>query len=282
MPKPKLGRGLDVLIPNKSGLTGGRTIMNLPLSEIKENPFQARKIFDEQKIAELAESIREHGVVQPIVVRRVGEVHELVAGERRLRASKVAGLTTIPVIIKDYLPEQAMAISLIENLQRENLNSIEEASAFQRLAQEFRFTQEEIAKKVGKSRSVIANAMRLLSLPAEVQESIQGGLLSSSHGRNLASIKDEQEQIVVWRKMLEGDFNVRQAEAAVSINKKKATSSSAKNPPQKSDFVLDDLLDTLSRHLGTKVTLKGSRSNGVLQIHYYSQSDLERIVEAIA
>ncbi|MFH1428234.1 MAG: ParB/RepB/Spo0J family partition protein [Candidatus Margulisiibacteriota bacterium] len=278
MVKRGLGRGLDVLIPQKSGLTAGRTIMEISVSLIKPNPFQARKTFDEQRITELASSIQEHGVIQPIVVRKaVDGGYELVAGERRLRASKQAGAEKIPAIIKDIIDEESMEIGLIENLQRENLNAIEEAKAFKRLAEEFNLTQEQIAKKAGKSRSVIANAMRLLNLPEEIQESIQSGLLSSGHGRTLVSIIDSTQQQSIWKQMLGGNFNVRQAEAVTSKAKKKTN----RKTTEKKDIVLNDLAETLSRHLSTKVIIKGGRERGILSIHYYNQSDLERIVETI-
>ncbi|MFC1477867.1 ParB/RepB/Spo0J family partition protein [Candidatus Margulisiibacteriota bacterium] len=278
MVKRGLGRGLDVLIPQKNGLTAGRTIMEIGIDLIKPNPYQARKNFDEQKIAELAGSIKEHGVIQPIVIRKTKDGYELVAGERRLRASKQAGATKIPAIIKDLIDEESMEIGLIENLQRENLNAIEEAKAYKRLAEEFNLTQEQISKKAGKSRSVIANAMRLLNLPEEIQESIQSGLLSSGHGRTLVSIVDSSQQQSIWKQMLGGNINVRQAEAVTSRVKKKTN----RKTKEKKDIVLNDLAETLSRHLSTKVTINGGRERGILSIHYYNQSDLERIVETIA
>jgi len=279
MVKRGLGRGLDVLIPQKNGLAAGRTILNVKCETVKANPYQARKQFDEQKLAELAVSIREHGIIQPVVVRKAGEDYELVAGERRLRAAKLAGVETIPVIIKDLSAEQSMEIGLIENLQRENLNPIEEAAAYQRLVGEFGLTQQEIALNVGKSRSVIANTLRLLNLPAEIQESIQVGVLSSGHGRTLAGIVNPQEQVTVWKQMLEGEWTVRQAEAVVQKNRKpKQKKHSASG---KTDFILNDLAETLSRHLSTKVVINGSRKRGTLAIHYFSQDDLERLISAL-
>ncbi|MFA5928076.1 MAG: ParB/RepB/Spo0J family partition protein [Candidatus Margulisiibacteriota bacterium] len=277
--KRGLGRGLDVLIPQRTTFASGRTILNVSCAEVRPNPYQPRKQFDEQKLVELSNSIKEHGIVQPIVVRRTDDGYELVAGERRLRAAKLAGLENIPAIIRDYTNDQSIEVGLIENIQREALNPMEEARAYKRLAEEFELTQEEIAKKVGKSRSVIANATRLLNLPEEIQESISAGLLSSGHGRTLVSIIDSNEQVSVWQKMLEGAWNVRQAEAATRASKPAKARKKAERAP--GDFVLTDLAETLSRHLATKVSINGDRNKGSLVIHYFSQEDLERIVEGI-
>ena len=284
MLKKGLGKGLDVLIPQTNiqtnVLSTGRTVLNLPCDSIIPNPYQARKHFDSQRLSELSLSIKEHGIVQPIIVRQVNNEYELVAGERRLRAAKLAGLDNIPAILKDFVELESMEVGLIENLQRENLNPMEESRAFKRLSEDFNMTQEVIAKKVGKSRSVVANSMRLLNLPEEIQNSIETELLTSGHGRTLVSITNPTQQLDVWRQMLEGNWNVRQAEAVTKkskpIKKKLALKASDR------DFVLEDLSDTLSRHLATKVAIKGSRVRGSLSISYFSQEDLERIIEAIS
>jgi ParB family chromosome partitioning protein len=285
--KRGLGRGLDVLIPQNAPVAApriafahGRTIMNLPLDSIKPNPLQPRKRFDENKLAELANSIREHGIVQPVVVRRNENGYELVAGERRLRASKLAGLELIPAIIKEMSSQASLEVALIENLQRENLDVIDEALAYQQLSEQFGLTQEQIAVKVGKSRSVVANALRMLTLPAEIQESIKGGLLSSGHGRTLAGVISPDQQIILWRQMLEGGYSVRQAEAMIGQKKQKASEKRLAKAT-KPDVELTDLGEKLSRKFSTKVSVTGSQSKGSIVIHYFSREDLERLMEIL-
>jgi len=278
--KRGLGRGLDALIPPpKTPLTSGRTIMNLPPEAIHPNPHQPRKVFDEAKLQELSQSIKEHGVVQPIVVRRVGDKYELVAGERRWRASRLAGMETIPVIVREATPQHSMEIALIENLQRENLSPIEEANAYQELLSAYHHTQEELAKKLGKSRSAIANSMRLLKLPSDMQESIQTGAITAGHARTLLGIEDPHEQILLWRKMVDGDMNVREAESMTAQSKNNAPRKASAKHRMTPDLSVAE--NKFSKLLATKVNLRGTASKGVIMVHYYSQEDLERILEIL-
>jgi len=273
--KAGLGKGLSSLIPNKSGLVGGRSILNIDINLIFPNPDQPRKHFNEDKLMELANSIKTYGILQPVVVKKIHDSrYELVAGERRWRASKLAQAQTLPVIVKDFSNEQALGVSLVENIQRENLNVIEEASAYKKLITNLNLTQEEIAEKVGKSRSFIANTLRLLNLPDNIQDSIIKGTITAGHARTLAAVNDPKEQQLLWEQMRKGNLSVREAEKLTNASKNKS------NKKQK-DFVLSDLADTLSRHLSTKVKIQGSRNKGMLNIHYFSQEDLERIISDI-
>lgn len=271
--KKGLGRGMEALLSNTSrtAFGGGRTIVNLNCLEIHPNHYQARKHFDQTKLDELAESILHYGLLQPIVVKRVENGYELIAGERRLKASKLAGISFIPAIIKEYNNEESLALGLMENLQRENLNPLEEALGLQRLQDEFQYTQEQVAQKIGKSRSAIANSLRLLSLPLPIQASIADGRISASHGRTIAGLATEKEQLTLWQKMLDNNLNVREAESELKLSKNKNS-----QPIPKSQFVLD-LADKFSQKLATKVSVKGTKSKGSINIHYFCQEDLEKI-----
>ncbi len=279
LPKRGLGKGLSALIPDGSVLVGGRTIVNVDINRIIPNPRQPRLEFDAISLSELTESIRSQGIVQPILCRPKDGKYEIVAGERRWRASKKAGLTLMPAIIKEFTDEESLELALVENLQREDLNPMDEAEAYQKLSKEFHLTQADIAKKVGKDRSTIANIMRLLELPREIQSSIRKGQLSVGHARPILSIEDEGEKLAMWREILKSNLTVRDVEAVVQ-GKGNSVSRKKSRPATKNEELVD-LTELLTTHLGTKVNLRGSIKRGRIEIHYFSQEDLERIIEAL-
>jgi ParB family transcriptional regulator, chromosome partitioning protein len=281
-PKKGLGKGLNALIPQGSVFTGGRTIVNIDVKKVIPNPRQPRTVFNEATIAELADSVKLHGVAQPILVRMRKEGYELIAGERRLRAAKMAGLGSIPAIIKDFSDEQSMELSLIENLQREDLNPMDESEGYSRLMTEFNLTQQEVAKKVGKNRSTVANMLRLIDLPADIKKSLRKGELSTGHARALLSIEDKEKQLNVYREAVKSKLSVRDIEILIYGAPKSGESKKAKKKkPTVQNPELQSFIERLSGHLGTKVRIHGAVSRGRIEIEYYSQEDLERLLEMI-
>lgn len=278
--KRGLGRGLQALIPKGSVFSGGRTIVNLEISKVVPNPRQPRKEFDEESLKELAESIKAQGVAQPILVRGRKGKFELIAGERRLRAAKQAGLSNIPAIVKDFSDEQSLVLSLIENLQREDLNPMDEAEGYQMLSKDFNFTQEDISGKVGKNRSTVANMLRLLELPAEIKKSLRNGELSAGHARALLAIEDKGKRLQVYRDILNNKMSVRDAEIVVygAPNPKRSTKK-AKGKPILQELI--PFVEKLTSHLGTKVRIRGSVKRGRIEVDYFSQEDLERLLDLI-
>jgi len=287
--KRGLGRGLGALIPQNVAVPStpmpfmtGRSVVQLDVAKIVPNPRQPRKQFDDEKLGELSASIKEQGVNSPLLVRRRGNAFELIAGERRLRAAKKAGLATIPVIIKDYTDEQSLEIAIVENLQREDLNTVEEALAYKALADEFKMTHEEIAKKVGKNRATVTNTIRILELPQKILDSVSNGQISAGHARPILTLKDQDRQIEVWHEIVKNDLSVRDVEALLSIISTEPKSGKHKKQRGKDkNAVLKDVEDKLAEALGTKVEIHGSDKKGKISIHYYSQEDLERILEEI-
>lgn len=278
--KKGLGKGLEALIP-QGVFTGGRTVVNIEVDKIIPNPYQPRTIFSQKSIAELAESIKAQGVVQPILTRMRKGFYELIAGERRLRAVKLAGLNVIPAIIKDFSDEEAMEISLIENLQREDLNPIDEADAYRKLQTEFKLTQIEISKKVGKERSTIANSLRLLELPIEIQKAIKKGGISAGHARALLSIQDNNRRLFYFKEIIKNKWSVRDVEVIISGETPKTKKKTAKRKRQPKNIELLDIQEMLTTHLGTKVRLYGNLKRGRIAIEFYSQEDLERLISLI-
>lgn len=256
----------------------GKEITKLSIYDIEPNRAQARKIFDPDALQELSESIQQFGIIQPIVVQKRDDYYEIIAGERRWRAAMMAGLREVPVIVKEYQENEIMEISLIENIQRENLNPIEEAQAYRTLMEEFHLTQEEVAEKVSKSRSAVTNSLRLLKLSKQVQELLMEGKISTGHARALLSIAEEEVQIEMAKRVVEEALSVREVERLVkSLSKKKSSSSSEQHP-----YVYEELEKNLKQILGNKVTIKNKKNNkGKIEIEYYSQEDLERIVELL-
>ncbi len=286
--KSGLGKGLNALFTEPAGEIvpgidniGGRTaksITVIPLADIEPNKNQPRKDFDADKLTALSESIKEHGVVSPIiVVPTQNGTYKIVAGERRWRASKLAGLHEIPCVIRDFEEQEVMEIALVENLQRDDLNPIEEADGYRQLMNAFSLTQEEISKRVGKSRSAIANALRLNNLCDAVKEMVQKDKLTQGHARALLTL-DEKTQIELAEKIIENDLNVRQAEALAqnaTSGKKKITKKSANPLTQK---FYKEIEGDLSSRFGTKVKISEGSKKGKIEIEYYSKDDLERIL----
>lgn len=286
--KKGLGKGLNALIFSPSHknqneaapANAENSVINLDVSKIVPNPRQPRKYFDEDELQALSLSIKEQGIAQPILVRLKGIKYELVAGERRLRAAKKAGLNKVPVIIKDLTDEQALEVTIVENLQRENLNPIEEAVAYKMLYDQFSLSQDQIAQKVGKNRSTVSNSMRLLDLPKKIQDSIKKGSITAGHARAILSVTDVNRQIDIWKQILAGNLSVRDAEALISSDKIQNKSAKIKKIVHSNPH-LQEIKDKLTESLGTKVELFGSPQKGKINIHYFSQEDLERIIEQI-
>lgn len=281
--KKGLGKGINILIPEapaKAKKTEKKETMDTMVSidKIEPNPDQPRNVFDKSGLKELSESIKQHGVIQPLIVKKRDDYYEIVAGERRWRASKMAGLKKVPVIVKDYSENEIVEIALIENIQRENLNAIEEALAYQRLMEEFSLKQDEVAKKVAKSRTAITNSLRLLKLDERVQDMLSKEKISMGHARALLAIQDGDVQVEVAEKVVAEKLSVRDIEAYV----KKLGKESKKKPEPKEDpnqFLYEDMEETLKHVFGSKVNIKNKNNKGKIEIEYYSLDELERIVD---
>lgn len=287
MAKPKrgLGKGLNALIPQsyEETIKEDQKIENntnmIDINKIIPNKNQPRKFFDKDKISNLEESIKIHGVVQPIIVRKTSEGYEIVAGERRWRAAKNAELKEIPCIVKDLSEDKLVEISLIENLQREDLNDIEEALAYKGLVEEYGMTQERISKIIGKSRPYIANILRLLNLNKEIQQMITDGKISGGHGRALLRVDDNNLQREVAERIIKEELTVRESEKLITIisNKKKKQ----KEKKENRDSNLIFLEDSLKEVFGTKVSIIAGKKKGKIEIEYYNENDLERIINIL-
>jgi ParB family chromosome partitioning protein len=277
--KSALGKGLGALIPEvdeKKLDIDKNGILEVDINYIAPNENQPRKNFDEDKLIILAQSIKENGVIQPILVTKDGEYYTIIAGERRWRAAKLAGLKKIPVIEKRLSDIEVMEISLIENLQREDLNPMEEAMAYKRLVDEFSLTQEEIAGRVGKSRPSIANSLRLLNLDYRVANYVTDGTLSEGHGRMLVSVDNCDLQYEVAKKIIDESLNVRQTEKLIKkLNEKKPVT----ERKDKKALYIKEIEDKLKDILGTKVSINKTRKKGKIEIEYYSEDDLQRILD---
>lgn len=286
-----LGKGIEALIPKVSRVAP-MEIVSIDINKIKPNKYQSRMQFDQEKLKELANSIKGKGVVQPIIVSPSGENYQLVAGERRWWAAKMAELKEIPAVVKRVTDREMFEISLIENIQREDLNPIEEATAFERLMKEFNLTQQELADHLGKTRSTVANILRLINLPEEIKEFVFRKLISAGHARVLLSIAGEEKRIDLARKILKEKLTVRETEDIVErLRLKRAPSGKRVAQKEKSPEVVE-LEEELQRILGTKVRIKstgsgrsspggGGKVRGKIEIEYYSLEDLERIVELL-
>jgi ParB family chromosome partitioning protein len=279
MQKRGLGKGLSALIPDNSVLTGGRTIINVDINKIVPNPRQPRTEFPQDTLTELAESIKTQGIIEPILARPKNGKYELVAGERRWRAARIAGLTILPAIIKDFSDEESLELALVENLQRENLNPMEEAEAYAKLSSEFHMTQADIAKKVGRDRSTVANMVRLLDLPREIQVSLRRAQISVGHARPMLSLGTEAERLSLWKEVLKNNLSVRDVEQIVHGGEADARRMRKRKPTKNEELV--DLTELLTTHLGTRVRIHGSIKKGKIEIDYFSQEDLERIIEIL-
>ncbi|MCX5801358.1 MAG: ParB/RepB/Spo0J family partition protein [Candidatus Eisenbacteria bacterium] len=281
MARKVLGRGIKTLLPEDIGLTTMRPsagLLEIPVDEIKRNPRQPRSSMNERALAELSESIRLRGVIQPVVVRRTDTGYELVAGERRFLACKKAGFNKIPAIVKEAGEEDSMELALIENIQREDLNSVDEARAYRTLMSEFSLTQDELAMKVGRERSSVANCLRILKLPDTILDMIASGAISSGHGRALLSLEETGEQISIARKAAAKGMSVRETEALVNrlIRRRKRPGHGRARPSE-----IVDLEDKLRSFLATSVRISWRGRKGKIEIEYYSNEELERILEQI-
>jgi len=276
----RLGRGLEALIPSLD-IGEKEKISEIEVSKIRPNPYQPRKQFHEEQLSELMASIKEHGVIQPIVVRESLHGYEIVAGERRWRASKALGLETIPVVIKNFNDQQVMEIALIENLQREDLNPVEISTAYSKLMELFQLTQEELAFKLGKSRPNIANYLRLLQLPESILTEVGEGKLSMGHARTLITLEKEKDQIYFANKVMKESWSVRTLEEKVKQFKDRVSRETKTKKNQKSDFILKQLEDKLRNRFKTPVKIKKGKTKGKIEIEYFSDKDLERIIDLI-
>jgi ParB family chromosome partitioning protein len=273
-----LGRGLDALIPTVGSVEPqpGEEPTQIPLETVDANPFQPRKRFDDDRLKELAESIRNDGVLQPVVVRRKGSRYELIMGERRLQAARLAGVPTIPVVIRDVRDADALRLAIVENIQRENLNAIEEAQAYRRLITEFSMSQADLALMVSRDRSSVSNTLRLLNLPEEVQRMVESGALSGGHARALLSLATQKEQLALARRIVEQSLSVRQVETEVGLVRTKKSVSG--RPRKEKPAYIADLEKAFAQHLGTRVAIHEKRGGkGHVTIEFYSYDDFERL-----
>ncbi len=282
--KPVLGKGISALIPEYAEPSGqgdaSRQIFYIDVDEIEPNPYQARTEFDEESIDELMHSIQEKGVIQPITVNRIGQSYQIIAGERRWRATKKAGIQEIPAIVHEIESQQdLMELSLIENIQRENLTPIEEAEGYRSLTDKCFLTQEEVARKVGKNRSTVTNLLRLLQLPHEVQEFLRRGQLQMGHARALLGLEEDEDRLALARRAVEEKMAVREVEKAVANQrvgrKKKKSPKEVPNDPHIRDYE-----DRLQHRYGTAVNIRRTGSNkGKIEVEFYNDGDLERLLD---
>lgn len=279
MSERKLGRGLDSILGD-ARVDAGEEVRSLALTEVRAGPHQPRGDFDEPRLRELANSIRESGVLQPIIVRPAGAGYEIVAGERRARAARMAGLAEIPAVIRHYDDEQVLILSLVENVQRADLNPIDKARAYRRLTAHLGITQEEVARRIGLDRSSVANLIRLLELPEEIQEIVKGGALSMGHARALVSLADESAQLALAEKVVKEDLSVRAVEELVRRAKDSRGAPVRRTQPRKTPEVRA-LEDELRGLLGTKVSIVDRRGRGRIVIEYYSPDDFEGVLERL-
>ncbi|PJI08368.1 MULTISPECIES: ParB/RepB/Spo0J family partition protein [Clostridium] len=278
--KGGLGRGLNALIQESStSKDENDASQRIPINLIRPNENQPRKNFDGDKIVQLAESIKEHGIIQPLILKKNDKNYIIIAGERRFRAAKSLGLKEVPAVIIDATEKQILEISLIENIQREDLNPIEEALAYRRLIEDFELTQEKLSQRIGKSRVAITNCMRLLNLDKRVQEYLIDGVISEGHGRVLLSISDGELQYAISQKIIDEDLSVRATEKLVkSCRESKNDKDDIKK--EENQYIID-IRNRLEGYFGTKVLLKTNKNKGKIEIEYYSNEDLQRIIDIL-
>jgi ParB family chromosome partitioning protein len=291
-----LGKGLDALIPqtgkslqkspNTAGVSevkaDGEAIQKVRITKVEPNREQPRKNFDEDALQELSESIKEHGVISPILVQDKKDHYEIIAGERRWRAAKLAGLKEVPVIVKHYTDQEILEISLIENIQRENLNPIEEAYAYKKLLTEFNLKQDEVAERVSKSRTAVTNSMRLLKLCDKVQQMVIEGMLSTGHARTLIGIEDPEQQYQLAMKIFDEKLSVRDAEKLIKNINKPAGHKNKKETDEALKIIYQELEEKLKQAVGTKVAIMaGENGTGRLEIEFYNHDDLDRISDLL-
>ena len=294
MAKFGLGKGFDALLdddgfndsPRTARASSGNEEIQVDIDQLKPNPYQPRKEFSDEALQELADSIRLHGIIQPVVAEDCGDgTYFIIAGERRTRAAKLAGLKKVPVILRKFSDEHKLEVALIENIQRENLNPVEEARAYQHIMQIENISQEEAAKRVGKNRSTVANALRLLKLPEDMQNALAAGKISAGHARALLSVSDAADMRLMFARMMGSGMSVREAEQyAAELNAAEPEPkkiSSVKKPSPAKDPDIASIEQQFIEALGIKVALKGSLESGTLEISYFSQKDLDRIYSVI-
>ncbi|MHC4953229.1 MAG: ParB/RepB/Spo0J family partition protein [Planctomycetota bacterium] len=277
MTERKLGRGLDSLLGGVPAVSN-EEIRMLALAEVRAGPHQPRQEFDEARLAELARSIGESGVLQPIIVRSAGVGYEIVAGERRARAARIAGLEEVPAIIRNYNDEEVLVLSLVENVQRHDLNPIDKARAYRRLTSHLSATQEEIARRLGLDRSSVANLIRLLELPEEIQGLVRSGAVGMGHARALLPLGDDGAQLTLAGRVVREGLSVRAVEEIVRRDREPGSAPKRRSQPRKTPQVRA-LEDELRGVLGTKVSIQDRRGRGKISIEYYSPSDFERLLE---
>ena len=279
MEKKALGKGLSALIPQRQvaaapeSVGAGESILQIPVNDVKTNKYQPRTEFNKEKLEELVSSIREKGIVQPILVRKSSDGYELIAGERRLRAVKALGMEKVPAIVKDVDDLAMLEISLIENIQREDLNPIEEANAYQKFLTDFSFTQDKISQVLGKDRSTVANTLRLLLLPKKVQDFISSNSITAGHGKAILALPSEEERLRVSNLVVKKGLSVRETESLVT---KRLGPKRARILTKDSEITVVE--DELRRMFGTRVRILHGKKRGKIQIEYYSKEDLERII----
>lgn len=278
MERKALGKGIGALIPERE-LNAKNEIIYVQTEQIRPNPFQPREEFNQEHISELAQSIKEKGVIQPLLVRRRGDFYELIAGERRLRASKSLGLKELPVIVKDVDDKDSLEFALIENIQRESLNPIEEAHAYQHLIDKFQITQEKISEGLGKARTTIANTLRLLKLPHEIQDEMKRGRISFAHGRALLEVEDENRQRKLTQEIISRGLSVRELENLIKAQRPKGIRRRNLNTTREPYIAV--LEEEMQNCLSTKVRITKMKKRGHIYIEFYSQEDLERITGII-
>lgn len=276
-----LGKGINALF-NNIEVERGEAISDINVKELRPNPYQPRKVFSKEAIDELKQSILIHGILQPIIVRKSIKGYEIVVGERRYRAAVEAGLKTVPVVVREMTEQQMMELAVLENLQREDLNPIEEAFAYQTLLDRLNITQDELAKRLGKSRPHITNHVRLLSLPEEIRNYITEGQISMGHGRALLALKNKEKLNTVVEKVIKEKLNVRQLEQYIhQLNENVPRETNKKEQPKK-DIFIKERETTLREKLGTMVTIKQTKKKGKIEIEFFSQEDLDRILDLIS
>jgi len=276
MKKQALGKGLKAFLPEDYGILKEERLTELDIDSLKPNPSQPRMTFDPESLEELAQSLRETGLLQPIIAVPEADHYKIIVGERRWRAAQKAGFKRIPAVIRNLSSEQQLEASLIENLQREDLNPIEIARAYQRLMEELKYTQQKIAEKIGKDRASVANYIRLLKLPKEIQDMLRQGRLSMGHARTLIALDDREDQISTARKTVEKNLSVREVENLVQKIK---AGTREKHRPQDPDLLAME--EKFLRLLGTKVSISGGQDKGILKVYYYSLDELNRLYDII-
>lgn len=280
--KFSLGKGLGALIPEESDeIRDQNNKILIPINSIKNDNDQPRKLFDSEKIAELAESIKTHGIIQPLILRRdKDEQYIIVAGERRWRAAKMAGIKEVPAVIMDLSDRDILEISLIENIQRQDLNPIEEALAYKRLLNDFSITQEELSKRIGKSRVAITNTIRLTNLDERVQQYIIESIITEGHGRALLTISDKQKQYELAQQVIDEKLSVRELERLIKRIKDTETNENIEEVNKENPYY-KEIKNQLQNYFGTKVNISSKKNKGKIEIEYYSEEDLQRILDII-